>query len=98
MDAATFNCGVTALMWATKNGHLEVVHELCKRGTNVNAAITTDGSTALMWASQEGHLAVVQCLLDHGANKAALSLTGESAYGVASGSVTAALHGILKPS
>ena len=58
---------MTALMWASGNGHLEIVRLLIERGgANVNAARTTDGATALLWASQEGHLETVRCLVERG--------------------------------
>ena len=52
MNIATTDEGLTALMLASQDGHLEVVTELCEKGANVNAAQTNNGFTSLMYASQ----------------------------------------------
>ena len=55
--------GRTALMNASRNGHLQVVQELLKvEGINVNEK-NNDGNTALILASLHGRLQVVQELL-----------------------------------
>jgi len=50
--------GYTALLWASENGHSEVVKALLAKGAEVNAK-TNNGATALMAASQNGHSEVV---------------------------------------
>jgi hypothetical protein len=45
MNATMKYQGQTALMLASKEGHLKVVRELCERGANLNA-VMADGSTA----------------------------------------------------
>jgi len=45
-----FQNGLNALHLASKDGHLEIVKELLKRGANVNSA-TKKGNTALHIAS-----------------------------------------------
>ena len=55
------NDGETALMWASYNGHLEVVKLLVTLGADVNAK-DKNGNTALMWAIYNGHSEVVAYL------------------------------------
>jgi len=45
-----FQNGLNALHLASKDGHLDIVNELLKRGANVNSA-TKKGNTALHIAS-----------------------------------------------
>jgi ankyrin repeat protein len=97
VNAAKTDDGATALMAASRKGHLEVVHELCQRGANVNAAMNYVGVTALMIASRFGLLPIVQCLLDHGASKTAVCLSRQNAYDFAAGDDIAALRAVLKP-
>ena len=65
-------------------GHLDIVHELCKRGANVNVARTDNNFTALMCASQEGHLKVVRELCANGANVNATQIFGAKVLHIAS--------------
>ena len=37
-------------------GHIEIVKELIKSGSNINQATIDDGTTPLFIASQEGHI------------------------------------------
>ena len=59
--------GKTALMAASKAGHLKCMNALLEAGANV-AQAAADGSTALMRASQEGQLECVRRLLEAGAD------------------------------
>ena len=68
--------GITALMWASSQGRLEIVRCLVGHGADVNAAMTNDGMTALMWACEKGHLEIVRCLIGHGANVNAATTDG----------------------
>ena len=53
------------LIWASENGHLEVVKYLVeKRGADV----ITNNDGAVQWASENGHLEVVKYLINHGAD------------------------------
>jgi hypothetical protein len=49
------------LMFASMQGHAEVVKEFLAHGADVNAKDKL-GMTALMWGSSEGHVAVVKVL------------------------------------
>jgi hypothetical protein len=77
---------MTALLWASQEGYLEIAQLLIEAGANVNAAKTDDGTTALMLASEKGHLEIAQLLVERGANvNAATTDTGETALMMASG-------------
>ncbi|KAG2485469.1 hypothetical protein HYH03_015845 [Edaphochlamys debaryana] len=67
--------GRTALIFASRDGHLEVVKALLAAGARVEAA-DEDGSTPLMHASRHGHLEVVKALLAAGARVEAASKDG----------------------
>jgi ankyrin repeat protein len=55
--------GCTALMFASEEGHVEVVRLLlARKGVEVNKS-KQNGATALMFASYRGHVEVVQLLL-----------------------------------
>jgi len=72
----------TALMWATAEGHLDVVDALLKAGANPNhqsrltelekRSTRTDfpsgGFTALMWAARDGNEAIIRRLIEGGAD------------------------------
>jgi ankyrin repeat protein len=58
--------GITALFFASQEGHLEVVLALLQHN-EVDVNLTRDtGATALYTASQNGHVDIVQALLQHG--------------------------------
>lgn len=59
--------GSTALMWASSEGHLEIVRALLAAGADVNAE-RRDGLTALIFASTNGYFEIVQDLLTAGAD------------------------------
>jgi len=58
--------GITALMFASREGQFEAVKILLASGADCNAK-TNNGSTCLMIAAKEGHYQVVSYLLKHGA-------------------------------
>ena len=59
--------GLNALHLSSKEGHVEVVRELLKRGAGVNFT-TKKGNTALHIASLAGQKTAVEVLLDAGAS------------------------------
>src|SRR5215475_10463057 len=86
----------TALMWASAEGHLDVVEALLKAGANPNIqahinAITgrknadhpTGGFTALMWAARNGSEDVVRRLVQGGADMNLKNGDGASAAMIA---------------
>ncbi len=46
-------------MYASHNGHLDVVKRLLEFDVDVNAR-ASDGKTPLIWATDEGHVEVVR--------------------------------------
>lgn len=70
--------GHTSLMYASRDGHSDVVHELLVRGgADPNMANRNDGWTSLMFASFRNHSFIVANLLAHGAD----SMTVTSRWG-----------------
>ena len=55
--------GVTPLIMAAQNGHIEVVRFLEAQGAKVDTP-ANDGCTPLYFAAQNGHLEVVRFLVD----------------------------------
>lgn len=59
--------GLTALIFAARQGSLETVQTLIAAGSEVRTA-AVDGSSPLLVAVQNGHYEIARFLLDHGAN------------------------------
>jgi ankyrin repeat protein len=59
--------GLTALMFAARQGSLECVRALTKSGADVNQT-SADGSSPLLVAVQNGYYDMALYLMDHGAN------------------------------
>ena len=59
--------GLSALMHASQEGHLELVKLLLENGATVDL-LEENGWSALMFACQMGHCEVAKLLLDHGAD------------------------------
>ena len=55
--------GYTALVWASANGHLDIVKKLLAAHANVNLIEQTFGQTALIMASVHNHASIVRELL-----------------------------------
>ena len=56
--------GMTALIWASKEGHIDIVRLLLNTSqVDLNRGRKRDGATALMLASYNGHVKVVEILL-----------------------------------
>ena len=60
--------GYTALMFASLNGHTDIVKLLIEKGANIDAGINLENETALMFSSKNGHIDVVKTLLEKGAD------------------------------
>ena len=83
VNMATAGLKLTALHYASSNGHTECVRSLCDRGAMTNAQHGY-GSTALHWACDRGHLDVVRLLCERGAQ---IDLQSHAGY-------TALLHAV----
>ena len=59
--------GATALIWAARKGHGEIVETLLAKGAAMNLQ-TGAGATALMMAASKGNVDIVSALLTKGAN------------------------------
>jgi ankyrin repeat protein len=70
--------GATALIYAAREGHLDMVQALLNAGANVDAK-TFESETALHKAAWQGRLGIVQALLNAGANVDAKNWAGSTA-------------------
>ena len=70
--------GYTALSWAAKNGHTEVIYHLLNRGAKVDNK-NNDGWTPLILAARFGHAKSVKILIENGADVNATTNFGETA-------------------
>jgi ankyrin repeat protein len=61
------NYGVSALIFAANNGHVDCVRYLLERGANIDDR-SNNGKSSLLWAARWGHVEVVRLLLEYGAN------------------------------
>ena len=75
--------GSTALMWASGEGHPEVVRLLVDAGADVNAQ-NNKGYTASMWASYYGQKEVAQLLIEAGADVNVQDNNGKTALDASS--------------
>jgi ankyrin repeat protein len=69
--------GLTALMFAVRQGSLETVRTLVSAGADVNKA-AVDESSPLLVAVQNGHYDIASFLLDHGADPNQVNVKGWS--------------------
>ena len=60
--------GETLLMFAARNGRVDLVKRLVAAGVDVNAREMLRGTTALMWAAEQHHPDAVKALLEAGAD------------------------------
>ncbi|XP_071142139.1 death-associated protein kinase 1-like [Mytilus edulis] len=70
--------GETALMWAAREGHLEICRLLIDRGCKIDTT-QVGGWTALMLAAMEGHLEICHLLIDTGCKINITDSDGETA-------------------
>ncbi len=64
----TVSGGLTALVLAARDGHIEAAGALVDAGADINRASAGDGSTPLVMAIINGHFDMAKFLLDRGAN------------------------------
>ena len=76
--SVSVNAGMTALMYASENGHTEIAILLVERGADVNAQDWYD-TTALMTASRRGYTEIVRMLLDTGVHLEIKDESGDTA-------------------
>jgi len=60
--------GMTALLFAARQGHLDAVRALLDAGADVNKPSQSEKTSPLLMAVINGHYDVAKLLLDHGAN------------------------------
>ena len=75
--------GWTPLIWASSEGHAEVVEVLIQyREKNCNLSLqdSRDGNTALHWAVYKGHEDIVQMLVTNGISVDTQNNRGETAF------------------
>jgi ankyrin repeat protein len=68
--------GMTALLYAARDGNLAAVEALVESGADVNQVSGGDGSSPINIAIANGHYTVGKYLLDHGANPNLANLDG----------------------
>ena len=73
---ADFQGGMTALLFAVREGHMATVKALVEGGADINTVGHGDKMTPIVMAIINGHLDVAKFLLDHGANPNLASITG----------------------
>jgi ankyrin repeat protein len=59
--------GMTALLFAARDGQFDALRELVAGGANVNEVSTTDKTSPLVMAIVNGHFDIAKYLLEHGA-------------------------------
>jgi len=75
--------GLTPLLFAVRQGHMESTAALLKAGADVNLVSAGDKTSPLMMAVINGHFDLAQHLLDQGANPNLASVNGATPlYGV----------------
>ena len=83
LEGGSVHGGMSALHWATGQGHDDTVIALVHHGAEVNA-IDDGGRTALHYAASRGHALIVEALLGAGARVDACSAQNVSALQMAS--------------
>jgi len=68
--------GMTALLFAAREGHLDAVRALVAAGADVNRLSAGDRSSPLVIAVSNGHYEVGQFLVDHGADPKLANVDG----------------------
>jgi uncharacterized protein len=78
-NSATVMGGMTALLFAARDGHMEAVRTLLEAGAHVNQVSGGEHSSPLVIAICNGHYDVAQYLLDHGADPNLATIDGLAA-------------------
>jgi ankyrin repeat protein len=73
---ADFQGGMTALMYAAREGHVEAAKALVEGKADLNQVSQGDKITPLVEAISNGHLSLAKYFLDHGADPNLASLSG----------------------
>jgi ankyrin repeat protein len=68
--------GMTALLFAARDGQFDALRELIAGGANVNEVSTSDKTSPLVMAIINGHLDIAKYLLEHGAGANLASTAG----------------------
>ena len=68
--------GMTALLFAARDGHLDAVRALVESGADVDQVSGGDGTSPMVNAIANGHYTVAQYLLDRGADPNLVNLDG----------------------
>ena len=66
-------------MYASENGHFEIVRYLIQNGADTNAKTKSGRTTALMLASQKGYFEIVKFLVENDADMNAKNKNNETA-------------------
>jgi serine/threonine-protein phosphatase 6 regulatory ankyrin repeat subunit B len=85
--------GDSALLLASKNGHLEVVQTLIRQGADVNIQSISTGNTPLIVALANGHVSVAEEILKGAVDPNMTTNSGATALMVA---VQAGLENIVR--
>ena len=74
--ANTVMGGMTALLFAARDGHLEAVRALVESGANIDQVAGGDGSSLMVIAIANGHYTLAKYLLDVGADPNLANIDG----------------------
>ena len=74
-----FTGGMSALLYAAREGHADTVQALVEAGADVNLVASGDKFSPMVMALVSGHLDIAKYLLDHNADPNAQSLSGMTA-------------------
>jgi Ankyrin repeats (3 copies)/Ankyrin repeat len=96
VNSDTDSHGMTPLMWASFNGHIDLVEFLLDRGADINQQASPVGITALMCAASGGRTEVVKELLRRGAKTDVIDKSGLTALELAERSKHAETAAVLK--
>jgi ankyrin repeat protein len=76
---ADFQGGMTALLYAAREGHMETVRALVEGGADVNVVSAGDKFSPMVEAITNGHLDLAKYLLEHGADPNLANISGLTA-------------------